>query len=197
MSGPPDPGYEPPPTDDGDNNTGGTNTGGGTTSTGGSSSGGSSSGSSAPAEPQDPYDAWYEKIGTIDKKRVSVFDQLYQQLWGEPAPLAVLQAAVNQGLNRWEFEEAQKRNPAWWKTDAAEEETFPAKLFLYQMGLIPKPKRRKGGGKKDDGGKPNQPPGGGDPGPIIKPDKDKGRPGYLGPPDREKDEGREIGVIRG
>jgi hypothetical protein len=182
---------DPKPTGGGDTGT----TGGGTTTSGGGSS---SSGSSAPAEPQDPYDRWYGNISAIDRKRVSVFDQLYQQLWGEPAPLAVLQAAVNQGLNRWEFEEAQKRNPAWWKTEAAEEETFPAKLFLYQMGLIPKPKRRKGkGGGKDDDGKPNQPPGGGDPGPIIKPDKDKGRPGYLGPPDREKDEGREIGVIRG
>jgi hypothetical protein len=162
----------------GGTNTGGTNTGGSTTTTSSGSSGGS-----GPAEPQDPYDAWYTKQGTIDKKRVSVFDGIYQQLWGEPAPLAVLQAAVQQGMNRWEFEEAQKKNPAWWKTEAAEDAAHPMDLFLEQLGLVPKKHRKKKGGR--DNGPPDPDIEGG-PGPDIGPRNKRKKvrhPDYIGPPE--------------
>jgi hypothetical protein len=165
----------------GNGNGGGTTTDTGTTTTSSGSS--SSSSSSAPAEPQDPYAAWYEKQGAIDKKRVSVFDGIYQQLWGEPAPLAVLQAAVNQGMNRWEFEEAQKKNPAWWKTEAAEDAAHPMDLFLEQLGLVPKKHRKKKGG--GDNGPPDPDIEGG-PGPDIGPRNKRKKvrhPDYIGPPE--------------
>jgi hypothetical protein len=176
---------------------GGGSSGGGSSSggsSGGSSSGGStssdttttssSSGSSAPPEPKDPYAQWYENQGAIDKKRVAVFDSIYQTLWGEPAPLAVLQAAVNQGLNKWEFEEAQKRNPAWWKTDAAQDAAHPMDLFLEQLGLVPKKHRKKG---KGGNGRPDPDIEGG-PGPDIGPRRKRRKdrvnhPDYIGPPD--------------
>jgi hypothetical protein len=163
---------------------GGGSSSGGSSSGGSSDSGSSSSGSSAPAEPQDPYEAWYGKIGAIDKKRVSVFDSVYQSLWGEPAPLAVLQAAVAQGMNRWEFEEAQKRNPAWWKTDAAQDAAHPMDLFLEQLGLVPKKHRKKGKGKN---GRPDLDIEGG-PGPDIGPRRKRRKdrvnhPDYIGPAD--------------
>lgn len=139
---------KPPPKDDEDTETT-------TTTTGGSTSGGSSGGSSGPT---DPYDAWYAKIGSIDAKRVSVFDQIYQSLWGEPAPLSVLQAAVEQGLNRWEFEEAQKKNPAWWNTEGAKEQAAPIDNYLVAMGIDPVYKRNHK--KKGDKDKGHKPPGG-------------------------------------
>ena len=126
----------------------------GSSSNGSSSSGGSSSGSSTPPEPQDPYDAWYGKLAAREKKSVSILDSVYQSLWGEPAPLAVLQEAVNQGLNRWEFEEAQKRNSAWWNTEAAEDQAYAFDLLLAKLGLGAKPQPKgkggKGGGKRGD-----------------------------------------------
>jgi hypothetical protein len=109
----------------------------------------------------DPYTKWYGDLSPRDQKRVSAFDSIYNELWGEPAPLPVLQAAVNQGLNRWEFEDAQMRNPAWWKTEAAADMAEPFDNFLAQLGFqVKKKPRGKGGGKgggKRGGGKGPKP----------------------------------------
>jgi hypothetical protein len=210
---PPPPGDDSPPGSGGSGSGGGSSSGGsssgGTTSSGGSSSSGSSSESSLTPRQEklqelrervDPYDLWYEGLSHREQKSVSILDQIYADVWGEPAPLAVLQAAVKQGLNRWEFSEAMKRNPAWWKSESAEDEAYTFYNFLAQMGISKLPKRRGKGG----GGKPNDPPGGDRPGPDFKPggggqgDKPGGRndgrpnpddgqgPGYLGPPDRRR-----------
>ena len=178
-------GFEIPPLNDPpeDEDTGTTGTGGGTTTTSGGSS---SSGSSAPAEPKDPYDAWYTKLASMDKQRVPILQSVYQSLWGEPAPLAVLQAAVEQGLNRWEFEEVQKKNPAWWKTDAAQDSAHPMDLFLEQLGLVPKKNRKKRDNRGGGGGPDPDIEGG--PGPDIGPRNKRRRvrpPGYMvGPPEQ-------------
>ena len=152
----------PPPGGSGGGGSGGSGGGSGGGGSGGSDGGGSDGGSggggggsSAPAEPQDPYDAWYGKLATREKKSVSILDSVYQSLWGEPAPLAVLQEAVNQGLNRWEFEEAQKRNSAWWNTEAAKDQAYSFDLLLAQLGLGAKPQKKgkgdgKGNGKRGD-----------------------------------------------
>ena len=97
---------------------------------------------------------------------MSILDQIYAEVWGEPAPLAVLQAAVKQGLNRWEFAEAQKRNPAWWRTEAAEDQAYEFYNFLAQLGISRRPKKRNRGGGK--GGKDLAPPGGEGPGPEVR-----------------------------
>jgi hypothetical protein len=161
----------PPPGDDSPPGSGGSGSSGG--SSGGSSSGSSSSGSSGSSssssdggsslspkqqklqelrERVDPYDLWYEGLSKREQKSVSILDQIYAEVWGEPAPLAVLQAAVKQGLNSREFEESMKRNPAWWKTDAAEDEAFTFYDFIAQMGLAkrqirPRDRRQGGGGR--------------------------------------------------
>lgn len=170
----------PPPPGDG----GGGSSGGG--SGGGSSSGGSSDGGSsgttttaAPPEPKDPYTAWYEDLDPREKKRVSIFDSIYTELWGEPAPLAILQAAVNQGMNKTEFEEAQKRNPAWWKTDQAHDSSYTFDLLLSQLGLGAKPKKKKGGGGGNGGG--GGLTGGGDA--DVPPGAMPPGPGYVPPPE--------------
>ena len=181
-------GFEIPPLPGGGGDSGGGDSGGssgGGSSSGGSSDSGSSSGSSAPAEPKDPYDAWYTKLASMDKQRVPILQSVYQSLWGEPAPLAVLQAAIEQGLNRWEFEEVQKKNPAWWKTDAAQDAAHPMDLFLEQLGLVPK-KHRKKRDNRGGGGGPDPDVQGG-PGPDIGPRNRRRRrgnpPDYIGPPE--------------
>jgi hypothetical protein len=143
-----------------DDDTGSTGSGGGTTSSGSTSpSSPSSSSSSAPPEPKDPYDAWYGNLPTIEKKRISGFDSIYMDLWGEPAPLAVLQEAVKLGLNTEEFRIAQMKNEAWWDTSFAADVAQTYDNTLMSLRIDPVYNRKK---KKDGNGKGNgKPPKGG------------------------------------
>jgi hypothetical protein len=142
-----------------------------TTNTTNTSTGTSSGGSSGPA---DPYDKWYSDLPGVERKRVSMYDSIYQDLWGEPAPLPVLQQAVSQGLNTEEFRIAQMHNPAWWDTPYAKDAAEPLDNFLVALGLDPvytrhhKGKGGKGGGKGD--GKGGKGPFGVKPGDLQPPD---------------------------
>jgi hypothetical protein len=138
----------PPPSGGGD---GGGSSGGGSSS-GGSSSSGSTS--SAPSEPEDPYTKWYSDLAGVDKKRISTYDQIYNEMWGEPAPFAVLQAAVAQGLNAEEFRIAQMKNEAWWGTSYSKKFAEPLDNYLVALGLDPVYSRKhkgNGDGKKKRG----------------------------------------------
>lgn len=89
------------------NGGGGGDGGGGSDS--GSTSGGSSTGGSAPAAPP---------VDPIVARRESMFQQLYMQLWGEPATEAYIKSAANSGLNSWEFAAREKAKPEWSQTEA-------------------------------------------------------------------------------
>lgn len=129
--------------------TGGSSSGG--SSSGGSSSSGSSSsgGSSAPS---DPYTAWYTDLDPIEKKRVSLMDSTYTQLMGEPAPLAILQQAVGQGLSTSQFRQMIVTDDAFWTdSTAAQEVAAPYDNLLLALGLEPVFQRKKGKGKGGGG----------------------------------------------
>lgn len=89
---------------------------------GGTTGGTTSGGSSAPA------------VDPITAQRMNMFQQIYMQLWGEPAPEAYLKSAANGGLNSYEFALQERSKPAWTQTKAFKD-AFTSKASLaVQMG---------------------------------------------------------------
>lgn len=128
---------------------GGSSSGGssGGSSSGGSSGGSSSSGSSSSpsggsSTPPDPF-----KSDPVKARKLAEFQSVYSSLWGEPATEEYLKAAVQAGLNRWEFEDRERHKPAFIKTNTYRDQASSLEDLLAQLGVIPG-----GGGKRHGGG---------------------------------------------
>lgn len=123
-----------------------------------------------------------------------MYDSIYNDLWGEPAPFAVLQSAVSQGMNTEEFRIAQMKNEAWWSTPYARDAAEPLDQYLIALGLAPVYNRHKkgkgkgdgggkGGGKGGGGGNAGGPPPGANPDPRPDPTVNPWHPNPQGGPD--------------
>lgn len=110
----------------------------GTSESGGSSGGGGSSsgGSSAPAQPKtDIYISDTFKQDAMLRQKASMFAQIYQQLWGEPALENYIVQAVKSGMNSYEFALAERAKPAWTQTKAFKDSFSQRASFLKGLGL--------------------------------------------------------------
>lgn len=84
---------------------------------------GDSGGSSAPA------------VDPIQARREAMFQQVYMQLWGEPATEAYIKQAANGGLNSYEFALQEKSKPAWIQTKAFKDAYDGVAGMLSRLGI--------------------------------------------------------------
>jgi hypothetical protein len=96
-----------------------------TTTTTTTSSGGSSGGSVA--------DAFFSD--RVKAQKFSMFQSEYAQLWGEPATEDYIKAAVNAGLNKWEFASRERQKPAFRHTETYRDKASALAELLHQLGL--------------------------------------------------------------
>jgi hypothetical protein len=94
--------------------------------------GGGGDGSSAP--PVDTYVSDIFKQDAVKREKASTFAQIYMNLWGEPATEEYLIAAVNEGLNAFEFTEREKQKPAFAKTPLYKETALSLRDLISQIG---------------------------------------------------------------
>jgi len=95
---------------------------------GGDSGGSSGGGSSAPADPfhTDPVKA----------RKLSEFQSVYTSLWGEPATEEYLKHAILAGANRWEFEDHERKKPAFRKTKTYRDQGSSLAGLVEQLGAL-------------------------------------------------------------
>lgn len=91
----------------------------------GGGGGGSDDSPSAPSAPA---------VDPITAQRMNMFQQIYMQLWGEPAPEAYLKSAANGGLNSYEFALQERSKPAWTQTKAFKDAFTSKASLVVQMG---------------------------------------------------------------
>jgi hypothetical protein len=89
------------------------------------------SSSPAPAAPADPF-----KTDPVKARKLSEFQSVYTQLWGEPATEEYLKNAINQGANRWEFAEHERKKPAFRKTKTYRDDASARAELLHNLGAV-------------------------------------------------------------
>lgn len=75
------------------------------------------------------------KVDPVVAQKMNLFNQIYMQLWGEPATEAYLKAAANSGMNTWEFARAEREKPAWADTDAYKKKADDLATMLANLGV--------------------------------------------------------------
>jgi hypothetical protein len=117
------------------------NPGGGSGSSSSGSSGSSSSGSSSSSSsstkkpPTDQYISDTFKSDAVKRQKEQMFSSIYAQLWGEPATESYLQAAVNAGLNSFEFAAREKAKPEWADTKVYQDQARQFADMFKTLGV--------------------------------------------------------------
>lgn len=74
-------------------------------------------------------------VDPLTAQRMNMFQQLYMQLWGEPAPETYLKSAANGGLNSYEFALQERSKPAWIQSKAFKDSYDGLAGTLSRLGI--------------------------------------------------------------